>query len=161
MKKYMVLIGIIGLLASCNNTVQDKTGFIYATEIFNKYEGTKERTTELEAIQNQQKKVLDSLKVEVTLLEGKLAEDDEQLLYKKQHYNRILSQFAENNQNQIKQHDGELWTQINQYIADFGKEKGYTYIHGVTGQGNLMYADSIRNITPEVIDYINLKYQGK
>ena len=49
---------------------------------------------------------------------------------------------------------------INAFVKEYGKENGYKIILGARGNGNIMYADSSKNITKEVLIYLNKKYQG-
>jgi outer membrane protein len=53
------------------------------------------------------------------------------------------------------------WTEINKYIMEYGKENKFDMIHGVSGEGNLMYADEKLNVTDQVIEYMNNKYDGE
>jgi outer membrane protein len=45
-------------------------------------------------------------------------------------------------------------------MQDYGKKHGYDFIYGAQGSGNLMYANGQKNITDEVLKYINERYQG-
>ena len=49
----------------------------------------------------------------------------------------------------------------NQYIKDYGIQNNYILIFGVSGQGNIMYANDGLDATEEVIEYVNKRYQGK
>lgn len=64
-------------------------------------------------------------------------------------------------ENLSAQYTAESWKLINQYVSDFGKKEGIVFIYGATGDGTLMYADQAYDITEEVIQYINERYEGK
>ena len=51
-------------------------------------------------------------------------------------------------------------TQLNSYVKEFAEEYGYDYIMGATGGGNLWYIKPAKNITEDVLIYVNLKYEG-
>ena len=50
--------------------------------------------------------------------------------------------------------------QLNQYVKEFGEKNSYDIIHGANGNGSLMYAKDILNLTEEVKAFINNKYKG-
>lgn len=52
----------------------------------------------------------------------------------------------------------EVYARLNEYIQDYGKQQGYTMIMGSNGEGSVMYVDSLVNITPQFITYINKEY---
>jgi outer membrane protein len=52
----------------------------------------------------------------------------------------------------------EVYVRLNEYIQRYGKEQGYTMIMGSNGEGSVMYVDSLTNITPQLIKYINHEY---
>jgi len=54
-----------------------------------------------------------------------------------------------------------IWKRLNPYIAEYGKEKGYAYIYGANGTGNVLYADEGEDITDELIEYVNKRYHDK
>ena len=47
---------------------------------------------------------------------------------------------------------------VNDYIREYGKQKGYTFIMGATGQGNIVYAQDGVNITDEIIEGLNKEW---
>lgn len=51
--------------------------------------------------------------------------------------------------------------QINSFIVEYGKGKGYDYIFGVTDTGNILFAKEGDDITEDVLAYLNDKYKGK
>ena len=50
---------------------------------------------------------------------------------------------------------------INDYVKEFGKKKGYKIIFGASGAGNIMYADKTADLTQEVLDGLNIEFEGK
>lgn len=53
----------------------------------------------------------------------------------------------------------ELKNKINNFLADYNKEKGYSYIFSTSNSLNvLFYKDSAYNITNEVVDGLNKAY---
>ena len=50
---------------------------------------------------------------------------------------------------------------INDYVKEFGKRKGYKIIFGASGGGNIMYADESSDLTEEVLKGLNAEYDKK
>lgn len=78
----------------------------------------------------------------------------QQELYVKQ------QQFEQDNQQMGDQYDQQIWKQLNQYVQDYGKAHGYSFIFGATGDGGIMYAGEALNITNEMKVYVNERYKN-
>ena len=74
-----------------------------------------------------------------------------------QEYNRIakLELMSENEKNSLQLRDS-----INAFLKEYNKTKGYSMIISNTGFDNLLYADSIYNITREILDGLNARYSS-
>ncbi|SFH37125.1 OmpH family outer membrane protein [Pedobacter insulae] len=57
-------------------------------------------------------------------------------------------------------YDSQIWAQINQYVQEYGKTHGIKIILGANGNGAVMYGTDDKNITEEIITYINKKHEG-
>ena len=122
---------------------------------------TKEIDTDIIKIEEKKQAVLDSLADNIKRIQANVIKSDENNLnFLKKDFMSKRNQFAEDLA-RIKQSNSEkIWKQINQYISDFGKEKGYDVILGANGQGSLMFGNENINLTKEISDYINTKYEG-
>lgn len=49
---------------------------------------------------------------------------------------------------------------VKQFIKDYGKEKGYTYIYGTGENASILYAEDKYDITKEMIKLLNDKYKA-
>jgi len=49
---------------------------------------------------------------------------------------------------------------INDFVKEYGKKKGYKIIFGAVGNGNVMYADEATNLTPKLIELLNAEFEG-
>lgn len=54
-----------------------------------------------------------------------------------------------------------IWKQLNSYIRDYGEDNDYDLLIGMQGDGNVMYTKEQVNVTDDVIEYINIKYNGQ
>jgi outer membrane protein len=79
----------------------------------------------------------------------------EKELYLKQKYI-----FEEEESAMVTSYDNKIISQLNSYVKEFGKKNNYTMILGATNDGNVMYADTSLNISKEIIEFINNKYNG-
>ncbi len=139
-----------------------KLGYIATAKVFDEFSLKKEMENDLKKVQTSRQAYLDSLKLIVQTLAGGAAKDNDSKIseYKKMYLIKE-EQFNQENESVLRSYNDKVWKQLNQYVEDFGKENGYDYLFGTSGQGNLMYAAEGDNVTDAVIDYINKKYNGK
>jgi outer membrane protein len=163
MKKIIVLIFICSSFFSCKN---EKIAYMDIKVVFNNFKYKQELEKELTEIKNQRKFKLDSLEAQLKLLSNKIKFDSknnnlmaqfqtEKELYLKQKYI-----FEEEESAMVTSYDNKIISQLNSYVKEFGKKNNYTMILGATNDGNVMYADTSLNISKEIIEFINNKYNG-
>ena len=68
-------------------------------------------------------------------------------------------------QKQIQEEDKKatqtVINDINDYVKDYGKKKGYNIIYGASGSGNIMYASEAADLTNDVLEGLNAEFEGK
>ncbi|HXU25631.1 MAG TPA: OmpH family outer membrane protein [Bacteroidia bacterium] len=145
-----------------------KTGFIFIEEVFSGFLLKKELQGKYEKVTNSKKKILDSLEMSLKLMVAELDQEKkperEKLIrfnVMKEDFYKKKEAFAAENQALSKQYDSQIIQQMSQYVADYGKQNGYSFIYGNDGNGALMYAEDSKNISKEVLQYINSKYSGQ
>ncbi|MBS1636572.1 MAG: OmpH family outer membrane protein [Bacteroidetes bacterium] len=167
-KKIAIASGLILLLGLnlyllVELKMKKRVVYVNTYELYNQFTLKKELEKKLESTQIAKKVVMDSLKAQLnyatsvekpTEADVKHARDIEAQLYYKE------KQFREEDEQQAQQYTNQVWEQLNQYMKDYGKEKGYSFILGANGQGNLMYAEETGDVTKEVVTYVNEKYKG-
>ena len=174
MQRYIQLILIV-LLVIINagvlvwvvkDTKTQKLAYIQTSKVFSEFKGTKELDKRLTKLQEEQKNVVDSLEVELKLLQTRLGNNQkdeklmEQFQKKQQNYERLVYEFKRVSDEKQQQYLDQLWKQINQYVKEYGDEEGYEYIFGADGSGTLMYASEAEDLSEEIIAFINTKYEG-
>jgi outer membrane protein len=163
MRKIIVLIVLCSSLFSCK---KEKIAYMDIKVVFNNFKYKQELEKELTEIKNQRKFKLDSLEAQLKLLSNKIKFDSknsnlmaqfqtEKELYLKQKYI-----FEEEEQGMVTAYDNKIISQLNSYVKEFGKKNNYSIILGATDNGNVMYADTSLNISKEIIEFINNKYNG-
>lgn len=172
MKKYLNLgIGLIlGLAISLFGISMyvsaPKTAFIHTEQVFTRFEQTKDLEAKLTALKNQRTHSLDSLQMGIRekyhAMGGAATNEQELEAFEKmqEEYLAREQHILQENEQLTQAYNAQIWKQLNQYIQEFGEQEGYQYIYGASGEGNLMYARSSENITEEVLQYVNDRYQG-
>ncbi|WP_340064263.1 OmpH family outer membrane protein [Ascidiimonas aurantiaca] len=75
-----------------------------------------------------------------------------------------INNYQQAMQRQLREEDQKMTqtviNDINDYVKEYGKEKGYKIIFGAGGNGSIMYADDATDLTEEVLDGLNKQYKG-
>ncbi|PCI97036.1 MAG: hypothetical protein COB15_08715 [Flavobacteriales bacterium] len=161
----VLLISVLAYLGFTSK--KEKQAYVNVSEVYNDFEMKKELENKLITVQNRRKKVLDSLEVELQLYANNFSPDKEISLEEKKEFDFLERRFLSNRETFLKENErvtlefkNQIFTQMNKYIEEYGAENKYDYLFGTTGQGNIMYAQTKNNVTKEVINYINEKYNG-
>ncbi|MGH2665716.1 OmpH family outer membrane protein [Flavobacterium sp.] len=64
------------------------------------------------------------------------------------------------NQNFAAEQTSKIWSRIHGYVNDFSKEQNYKLIIGSQDGQSVLYADQDLDVTEELLQYINKKYEG-
>lgn len=146
---------------------KEQTAYVNINEIYNEFKLKKELEQKYESVKLQRQNLLDSIKLnlemEARILNGKTNLPEEEITQFQQKRERYLikeKQFEEDNLNLNNQYTEQILNQINQYIEDYGKKSGYDFIFGASGTGSIMYASKHKDITNEVIVFVNESYKG-
>ena len=168
----VIAVGLmIGISVLTGNMQKDKTAYVDISKVYNEFELKKECEGKYTHIENARKTILDSLEITLNMLSQRIRSNHkkdkneleaqiQEFELKRQDYLLKKKNFEEDNDRTAKKFDEEIWKQINQYVKDYGKENDYTFIFGAEGSGAVMYARETKNISEEVIKYINSKYKG-
>ena len=127
---------------------------------------------ELEAIMiNKQQEhtwVIDSLELELKQISFRLnSEKDptemdlQSFESKSKYYYELKQHFEQLDASLAEKYTTQIWTQLNQYVQDYGEDHDLDYILGADNTGHLMYARKAMDITNELIVYVNRRYNGE
>lgn len=159
----ILAIGISSLIAAVVYNAIPKTAFVDNQELFNAFQGRKELENKLEQASNAQKATLDSLGLQIQALQQQSSIDDlgkQRLSQMMQRYQQMNQEYQGYYQYKSQEYTEAIWKQISQYAIEYGQAHGYDYIFGIAGSGSLMYGKPHYDITEEVLNYINQKYEG-
>ena len=164
MKKFSIIL-LIGIGAvSCN---QDKTAYVENERVVDEYYKLENMRDKYDSKQKSLSKEIDSLaapfqKLYDEYMEKRESLSDKERQEKEQQLRQMQQQIrAKQNQEgqQLQQQRGEeadsLINVMENKIAEYAKQKGYTYIFGSNQSSNILYGDKSKNITDEVIDVLN------
>jgi len=163
---WVMLIGLLSY-AIVNSFVLVDQSYVYVQNdrVFHEFKLTVEYQSKLEKIRQQRALVLDSVETSIRQEQARLSKDspaEELQAYqgKLMEYEALGKRFSEQNSSLSSQYDAIIWKQLDAYIKEYGKSKGYDIILGTNGTGNVMYADDALDATEELMEYINQKYDG-
>lgn len=170
MKKNSLIVGGFVLLLVGFGYVflsQPKMAYVNINDLYNGFEYKKTLEKQYEQTRLKRQNILDSLTTSVEYLKTQILSRTEKdtvltkrYMYLMQQYQIKEKEFTEDNNRMAQELMNNILNQLNQYVKDFGKEKGYDFIYGANNDGALMYAKDAHNLTDELIVYINQRYEG-
>ena len=171
MKKIALVIFGAAILTSCNQN-QEKTAYVDNTVLIQDFKEMKETETRFNKRSEKLQKSLDSVarafQAEVqdyqsqsaSMSDAQRQEKEQQLMQKQQ----MLSRQQQMQSGQLREESDKiidsLITKVKDFVGDYGKENGYTYIFGSNESANIMYAKEGKDITDEVLKALNEEYAG-
>lgn len=165
-----VLVAILFVLLIVTITKKEQ-GVVYLNNIklFSGFNMTKDLGKLNEKKYEARIKRFDSLVNEFTKLETKLKEKTQKLSKAEEEqyvaFHKVLrgeEQEIEAIRVQVKNEiNKKVWNRLNSYIKEYGKKNKLKLILGAQGNGNIMYGDSLQDITQQFIAYANKKYEGE
>ena len=146
---------------------EPKVAFVHVQEVYNEFEYKKELENKYERVQSSRTRILDSLEIQINALATNIQNSEANREMNMQNYQYLVAQyqekkknFSEDNSIISEKYTEQIWKQLNQYIKEFGEQKGYAFIHGADGSGSVMYAAKGYNITDQLKEYVNERYLG-
>jgi Skp family chaperone for outer membrane proteins len=165
----VLLIAVIWLVYK--STKAPKIAYVKSADLIYSYDGMKEAQQKQQAKTSGLKSGLDTLQLDFQKAVAqynvefpKLSKEDrrgrENILAAQQ---ENLRTYAQNIQQEIQKEDEQLTqgvlNQVNSFVEDYAKKKGYTMVLGTTTSGNILYAEGYMDITKEVLEAINAGYR--
>lgn len=149
LSKAMLVCSVAIVLSSC---AQKKTGYVDMFKLVSEFELQKEYSEEAKRAIDKQKAMIDS-----AVFAEKLKDPAASERLKTELYTTLYQKTEQAN----KEIEGMIWKRLNPYLEEYGKEKGYDFIYGANGTGNVLYADKELNVTDDLIKYVNNRYHDK
>lgn len=153
--------------SKANNNAVAKIAFVDIKEVFDSFQLKKELQKKLEKETTIRKSQLDSLMFDLQILSNKLNSETNPKKEDVDRFNGLQRLYYEQKQlfendavEMTQKYDGQILEQMSQYIDDYAKQHDYQLILGKNDAGNVMFGAKPFDISKEVIEYINGKYQG-
>lgn len=147
------------LLFGCGNS--EKTAYVRNQAVFEAFQGRADVERKMIELQDMHRETLDSMRSSLNLAAASQATEPQVLERGRQAFVQAQREYSEEEAEQSRAYTAQVWQQINEYVNQYGKEHEYDYIFGATGNGTIMHADPSRDVTEEVIEYVNQKYEGR
>lgn len=158
---FAILLSVGGYYFGMQSNNGSKQGFVSNSKLFEKYDGRRESSEALDALIASHKYLLDSMTTAISMMPEKKSEELEEKKKQVLFYHQVAKDFEQEQQETSAKYQERIWKQLNQYVYDYGKKNGYTYIYGAQQNGSLMYAEESQDITEDLIEYANRKYSGR
>lgn len=166
MKKIILSLAVVGSILSCT---PDKTAYVDNTVLIQDYykmKSTEARfekksqalSDELDSVAGEFQKEVQEFQEEMNRMSTKQREEKQNELVQKQ---QMLQQRQQQQSQMLRQESDQaidsLIQEVKDYVAEYGKERGYSYIFGSNESANIMYAKEGLDITEEVLEKLNAK----
>ena len=156
-----LVIACVGVGYTFLTTQKEEVAYVDMQYLFNEFDATKEYKVELDGLARRHKSILDSVRLNVIGLTNARGEYDSLVIQHRNYFLRIQEEFSNAKMDKANELDSKIWSQINQYVVDYGKTKSYKIILGAGTDGNVMYAQEQVNVSKEVLEFMNKKYSGE
>jgi len=134
-----------------------KVYYVDIRKVYDEFELKKELEGKLQSFISTSNTLLDSLELQAGRTDpGSPAFGSLQQLYAARN-----EQFSAQGEQLTAQYDEQVWAQLNQYMQQYASEKRCDFLLGGNGDGSIMYAHPKKDITNEMITYVNGKYNGR
>lgn len=159
-------VALVVAFSSCT-TPSAKQSYVDLNRLYNEFEYRKILESQLKKSLSVEQQRLDSLGLEIETFERKaqsvqITESQAQSYYSlKSRFNDHQHDFNEMEQELVEQYDAKLWSQLNQYVKDYCSANEVDFLFGANGSGVIMYADSSLDVTDNLIEYANRRFQDQ
>lgn len=168
----LVIIGTLSGFALYKSMNVPRIAYVRSGDLVYGYEGMKEartayelKTTQWQAnidtLQSDFQRAVNAYNLEYSKLSTKERSERETLL-RQQEDN--LSLYSKNIQEQAHKDDTKMTegvlNQVNSFVEEYAKERGYDIVIGTTQSGNLLYGTNYMDITDELLKALNENYKS-
>ena len=160
--KYIHITGFLVLalsVFSCSQESKPKIGFMENARVFEEFEMKKDYDNRIEEDMSLEVKFMDSL--ELVIDQVIESGDSLKVLRLKKQYFAVEQKYRQKFDENSSRYTQEVNDRLNEYVEKYAEQEGLDFILGSYGQGNLMYANDSKNISDDLIKYINSMYHKK
>lgn len=170
MKKVLYVVFLLSVISACQ---QQKIGYIDNGKVINEYQEKKDIEEKYKVRDEAFKKRTDSIgqafqleaqdfQIKATKMSQKKAQEAYEALGQKQ---QLLQQQIQFEQQQITQafqsEIDSLIIKVKDYVKEYGKTNGYTYILGTSdAASSVLYGTEENDLTQTILDALNAEYKN-
>lgn len=171
----VLILLVLGLIAftTYQYLTQPQIAYVRSYDLIEKYQGTIEAKVDFNKKKNDLTANVDSLKFDFErekqkyFQEGKSLSPQQRMAreeYLNAQHARVM-QYSEVADQKIQDEDKAMMqtvlNQVNSFVEEYAKEKGYDVILGTTLSGSLLYGDKSLDVTDALLVELNNHYKGK
>ncbi|GAA3591094.1 OmpH family outer membrane protein [Flavivirga amylovorans] len=153
----IVIIIIITLINFSQFNNQKDIVYIDNIKLFNGFNMTKDIKVVEDAKIRKKGKELDSLYAIFQTIKDKENNNfkslQQQIAYKSKAFQELQDNYSHNLSENV-------WNRLNNYIKEYAETNNLKIILGTSGNGNVMFAQESIDITNQILEYSNIKYEG-
>jgi outer membrane protein len=156
----LAILSIASIVYSTLNA--KKVAYVSTVQVFNEFKMKKVLESDFQRIESFRKEHLDSLELMIKVIQNdtKLKNKQAILEYKTEEFYAKQQEFERANSDLTAKYNDQIVSQLKQYVKDYGVENRYDFIYGDDGELDLMFASEKHDVTKQVIEYINKRYEG-
>lgn len=137
---------------------QKKIGVVDAVKLFDQFNMKKELESREKVKLEEFKKKLDSVGTQVKLAHAAHSDDQEKSLMNV--YNEVGRQLEIEFKRGNKEINEQVWKRLNPLMEEYGRMNKLHLIIGANGMGSVLFNDEYYDLTGDVVNYANKKYEG-
>lgn len=153
---YILLVLVLGLVTweVKKSYTHDGMAYVDIAKLVSEYKFKKDLENETSGNLYKIKNSIDSLElVRKTMTVTQPVRIDSQIAYAKYAFDEYYTKSAEDINKKI-------WDRLNPLLEEYGKARGLELLIGADGAGTLLYADKGRDMTDDLIQFVNKRYEG-
>ncbi|MBP2833838.1 OmpH family outer membrane protein [Aquimarina sp. U1-2] len=166
MKKFLSVVSVVLIITACNQQ-NVKTGFVNNTKVVSEYAEMKEAQDKWTKKNNEVRAELEEkakqFQIEVqgyqnimkSMSKTNREKKEQELMGKQQVLQREQQTRMQEIQQGSQQEIDSIIGKVKDFIKDYGKKNGYTYIYGDTEVSNILYGKEELDITDKIIKELN------
>lgn len=138
-----------------------KLAYMDVPKAFEQFDMKKALQEKLSQELQSKNRVLDSLKINMANLPKNSPAELAIVAAKRNELVQVTESYSRMHQQSVEEYDKQILNRLNKYVREYANQKGYDFILGAEGSGAIMAANESLDITDDIIEFANLKYQGE
>lgn len=169
---FLVIVGCISGVALYRSFDNPKIAYVRSGDLVYGYDGMKEARSSYEIKSAQWQANIDTLRNDLEravssynlkyqeLSPGERAEREKLLRQQESNFEVYVKNMQEQAQKEDAKMTEGVLNQVNSFVEQYAKDKGFDLVIGTTQSGNLLYGSSYMDITDELLKALNENYKS-